>query len=652
MGFVSALVRATCAALGVSAAVLGAPALASALPPTISQGFGAGTIPLQGSTSLSFTIGNPNPSAGLTAIGFDDELPAGLAIAAPDGLTGDCGGTVTATNLSVGAPGSRIILSGGTLSPDTECAISLNVVGTWGGGKVNAVTVQSSAGAGNPSSASLAVLPPAAGDRVYWADPGGISYAGLDGSGGGDVGTTGAPEGVVLDPAADRVYWSDPGADSISYASLDGSGGGGRLNTGNATVNEPYGLAIDAANNRLYWVNAGTNTQSIAFAGLDGSGGADLSTSGATVDGPEGLAIDPAAGRIYWSNYLAGTISYANLDGSGGGGQLNLAGATPGNPEGLAVDPAAGRIYWADPSEDKISYAGLDGSGGADLNTTGATVSVPRAVALDPVTGRIYWGNSNPGSVSYAQLDGSGGGGRLHSVYVRNDFLALLRAPTAAGAPAITGGSSPASVLSCSTGTWTPDLPGGFLFHAPRSFAYQWSVDATDIAGATGSSITAAEPGDYRCRVTAANVAGAATQTSAAHAVTAEVAAGPPPAPEGPAPPTHGSPSRTGRSAGAPVLSALRESRAGFAVGRHSRGTVFSFRLDRRAIVRVVIRRGRHRVATLRHTGHAGRNRIRFSGRVAGRALRPGRYRATFTACNRAGTSRARMLSFRIHRRR
>jgi hypothetical protein len=103
------------------------------------------------------------------------------------------------------------------------------------------------------------------------------------------------------------------------------------------------------------------------------------------------------------------------------------------------------------------------------------------------------------------------------------------------------------------------------------------------------------------------------------------------------------------------------------------RGTTFSFRLDQAATVTLRIQRklpGRRvgRVckppsrllrfrprctrlvlkATLRRTARVGRNRIVFSGRIRGRALKAGRYRAAFTAANTAGTSALRALSFTI----
>ena len=133
------------------------------------------------------------------------------------------------------------------------------------------------------------------------------------------------------------------------------------------------------------------------------------------------------------------------------------------------------------------------------------------------------------------------------------------------------------------------------------------------------------------------------------------------------------------------TISRLHQTHAVFAAGssstpvnaqaarRHHRGTVFSFRLDQPATVRIAIQRnvaGRrlgHRcrpdrpklhlrprcrrwvgVATLTRGGHAGRNIVAFSGRIRGKTLKPGRYRAGFTATDTAGRSRPQRLGFKI----
>jgi hypothetical protein len=317
--------------------------------------------------------------------------------------------------------------------------------------------------------------------------------------------------------AADRIYWGNQFANKLYFANLDTSAGGDLATTG-ATVSSPLGVALDPAAGRIYWANP--NANKISFANLNGSGGGDLTTTGASVSAPAGVAVDPAAGRIYWANALANKISFANLNGSGGG-DLTTTGATAANPRGVAVDPAAGRIYWSNTGGNKISFANLNGSGGGDLTTTGATVNSPAGVAVDPTAGRIYWANESGNKISFANLNGTGGGDvpTLAATVNGPAFPALLQAPTAAGAPILTGGTAIGSELSCSQGTWAPDLVPSLFYRAPQSFTYSWSRDGQAIAAASGPTYAAGAAGEYRCTVSATNAAGAGAQTSAVHTV-------------------------------------------------------------------------------------------------------------------------------------
>jgi hypothetical protein len=362
-------------------------------------------------------------------------------------------------------------------------------------------------------------------DRIFWGNGATdtISYANLDGSGGGgELNLSGAtpsePRGVAIDSTTGRIYWANQENATISYANLDGSGGGGELNISGTTPSKPHGLAIDPAVGRIYFAN---DNNTISYANLDGSGGDQLDLSGATPSSPYGTAIDPATGRIYWANRVTNTISYANLDGSGGGGELNTDGTTPVDPHGVAIDHAGGRIYWAnaDFTGFSIGYANLDGSGGGGLlNVDGAAEHGAVGLAIDPIQRRIYWGNlgDNVIPISYANLDGSGGGNLNVSgaTPYQARFPALLRTPSGTGAPQIAGGSRVGSQLACTRGEWASDLLDSFLYRAPQSFGYQWTRGHTDIPGATGSSYTARAAGAYSCRVTAINQAGTTSQTS------------------------------------------------------------------------------------------------------------------------------------------
>jgi hypothetical protein len=100
----------------------------------------------------------------------------------------------------------------------------------------------------------------------------------------------------------------------------------------------------------------------------------------------------------------------------------------------------------------------------------------------------------------------------------------------------------------------------------------------------------------------------------------------------------------------APVLSRPSLSRKRFAVGRKpKRGTVLRFSLSEPARVKI---RVRHARGSLARAKAVGAGKLRFSGRIGGKALRPGRHRMLVTATDAAGNrSRRVVLRFRIVRR-
>ncbi|MGC2172496.1 MAG: FG-GAP-like repeat-containing protein, partial [Candidatus Sulfotelmatobacter sp.] len=119
-------------------------------PPQIAQAFGVPSIPLNGITSLTFTIRNPNSSSTLAGVAFTDSFPSGLAVASPSNLTSNCGGA--------NAGSASVSLSGATLPAAGSCTISLNVTGTSTGTITNSVTVTSAqTPTGNTAAASLLI---------------------------------------------------------------------------------------------------------------------------------------------------------------------------------------------------------------------------------------------------------------------------------------------------------------------------------------------------------------------------------------------------------------------------------------------------------------------------------------------------------------
>jgi hypothetical protein len=125
--------------------------------PVIGKSFNSAGIALGGAANLSFTIHNQDPYQTLTGLAFTDNLPAGLVVTTPNGLTGSCGGgTITA------APGSnQISLAGASLALNSSCTFSVKITGVTSGVKNNSVTVTSAnGGTGNTAYASATVLGP------------------------------------------------------------------------------------------------------------------------------------------------------------------------------------------------------------------------------------------------------------------------------------------------------------------------------------------------------------------------------------------------------------------------------------------------------------------------------------------------------------
>lgn len=114
---------------------------------------------------------------------------------------------------------------------------------------------------------------------------------------------------------------------------------------------------------------------------------------------------------------------------------------------------------------------------------------------------------------------------------------------------------------------------------------------------------------------------------------------------------------------------------AGFTTKVAKKGTTFNFIANRAGTVRIVISsvgKGRKsgkkcvrptrkdarkkkctrltKVWTLTRTAKAGRNSVPFTGRVKGKALKPGAYQAAFTGVSGKRTGKSRVVTFRIVR--
>lgn len=128
------------------------------LPPSITKLFGASSVALNGSTTLTFKLSNPNTNQNLSGIDFTDTLPSGQLVATPNALMGTCGGGT----ISGAAGSSSVSLSGGTLAAGSSCSFSVNVTGLSSGTQNNTTGAVTSneGGSGGTATATLIVAGP------------------------------------------------------------------------------------------------------------------------------------------------------------------------------------------------------------------------------------------------------------------------------------------------------------------------------------------------------------------------------------------------------------------------------------------------------------------------------------------------------------
>ncbi len=142
-----------------------APATASTIvlaPPAIAKSFVPTSIGPAGTSTLTFTITNPNSTVAISGVAFIDVLPvapAAMTLSSPS-TTNTCGGTLTDTGGNPLVAGSASVkLSGGSIAAGGSCSITVSVTAATPGTYNNTSGAVSStnAGTGATASASLTV---------------------------------------------------------------------------------------------------------------------------------------------------------------------------------------------------------------------------------------------------------------------------------------------------------------------------------------------------------------------------------------------------------------------------------------------------------------------------------------------------------------
>jgi LPXTG-site transpeptidase (sortase) family protein len=146
------------------------------VPPTISKAFLPNPVAIGATSTLTFTVTNPNTGVAFTGVSFTDTLPSGLTVAT--GSSSQCGGTLSTT-----AP-RTISFSGGTLAVSTSCPLNVTVTATASGiydnvsGFVSSTEGGTNTGTTGIAAASLTVLKPPSLSKLFAPNPilaGGIS---------------------------------------------------------------------------------------------------------------------------------------------------------------------------------------------------------------------------------------------------------------------------------------------------------------------------------------------------------------------------------------------------------------------------------------------------------------------------------------------
>lgn len=362
-------------------------------PPALTKSFGAGAVPLNGTTTLSFTAMNPpTNTVALSGVGFVDNLPAGMIIATPNGLSGTCGtGTITAV-----AGSNSVTLSGGTLSVGGSCTFTVDVAVTSTGSKVNTTSnvTSSEGGTGNTATANVEVTNPLTFSKAF-----GVAAIPV----GGKTSLTFS----IANPnpgSATNIAFTDAmpaGLEVATPNNLTGTCGGGTIaavaGTGvislsGATLpsNGNCSFSVDVKGTASGVMNNTTGTISSADTGTNGTASATL-----TVIGPPSLTTSFNPTQVTVGNTSTATFSVANANTTVGLSGISFTDTLPtglviATPSGLTGTCGGGTIT-ADAGTQSISLSSatlgaasncsftvniVGNAAGARTNTTGVVTSV------------------------------------------------------------------------------------------------------------------------------------------------------------------------------------------------------------------------------------------------------------------------------------
>jgi len=132
----------------------------SPIPPTIGKAFSLATISAGGTSTLTITLTNPDPSTPASDAGFTDTLPSGVLVSGV--VSNGCGGTLTAPPAS-----PTVNLAGGSIGTNSSCDVVVDVTAAVAGSYFNSIAagalVTGNGSNAAPAIATLTVIAPVSG---------------------------------------------------------------------------------------------------------------------------------------------------------------------------------------------------------------------------------------------------------------------------------------------------------------------------------------------------------------------------------------------------------------------------------------------------------------------------------------------------------
>jgi uncharacterized repeat protein (TIGR01451 family) len=139
-------------------------------PPTITKNFSPDPVAVGDTSTLSFTVTNPNSTLALSGIAFSDTLPAGVTVAT-SGPSATCGGSLSTTSPDT------IAFTGGDLVGGGNCVIPVTVTVTTAGphlnvsGFISATETGTNTGPGGSASDSITAISPPSISKLFNPNP-------------------------------------------------------------------------------------------------------------------------------------------------------------------------------------------------------------------------------------------------------------------------------------------------------------------------------------------------------------------------------------------------------------------------------------------------------------------------------------------------